>query len=204
MPTAETLTNQIRSFVPEDAVDMVVRWISDHKIVLTITNTRNSVFGDYRWPQNGKGHRISVNGDLNQYAFLITFVHEMAHLTTWEKFRNTVSSHGKEWKQEFKLLMDEFAGKRIFPPDIRTAFKEHLLSPSFSHCVDQKLMRALLKYDSEQPTLLEELPKGSLFQFKKQTYRKGEQLRKRFQCIEVKTKRLYLFNPIAPVKRIES
>src|SRR6185295_15910601 len=97
MPTAETLSNQIRSFVPEDAVDIVVRWISEYKMILTITNTRQSVFGDYRWPQGTKGHRISVNGDLNPYAFLITLVHEMAHLTSWERYRNTVSSHGKEW-----------------------------------------------------------------------------------------------------------
>jgi len=200
MPTAETLSNQIRSFVPGEAVPVIVQWISEHKIVLTVTNSRKSVFGDYHWPQGNKGHRISVNGDLNQYAFLITLVHEMAHLTTWEKFRNTVSSHGKEWKQEFKLLMDEFSGKRIFPADIRAAFKQHLVSPHYSHCVDPQLMKALSKYDLRKGIYLEDLKAGSLFKFQRRIYRKGEKLRKRFKCLEVKTNREYLFNPVAEVK----
>src|SRR5690242_11741936 len=112
MAAIEQLSKTIRPFVPEEATGIVARWIDDYKIALTITPSRKSVFGDYRWPQQGKGHRISINGDLNQYAFLITFVHEMAHLTSWEKYRNTVSSHGKEWKIEFKILMDEFSGKK--------------------------------------------------------------------------------------------
>lgn len=202
MPTAETLSNQIRLFVPEDSVDIVVRWISDHKITLTITDTRQSVFGDYRWPQGKKGHRISVNGDLNQYAFLITFVHEMAHLTTWEKFRNTVSSHGKEWKQEYKMLMDEFTGRKIFPTDIRTAFKHHLVAPTHSHSIDETLMKVLRKYDVVRGNFLSDLAEGSLFEFQERIYLKGKKLRKRFKCTDIKTHREYLFNPIAEVKKI--
>lgn len=202
MPTAETLSNQIRSFVPEDAVDIVVRWITDHKITLTITNSRQSVFGDYHWPRRNKGHRISVNGDLNSYAFLITFVHEMAHLSAWEKFRNTVSSHGKEWKQEYKALMDEFAGRKIFPADIRTAFKQHLLMPTHSHSIDETLMKVLRKYDKVKGNYLTDLHAGSLFEFQGRIYRKGKKLRKRFSCIQLKTAREYLFNPVTEVKKV--
>ena len=202
MPTAETLSNQIRLFVPEDSVDIVVRWITEYKVTLTITNSRQSVFGDYRWPQHNKGHRISVNGDLNAYAFLITFVHEMAHLTAWEKFRNTVASHGKEWKHEYKTLMDEFAGRKIFPADIRTAFKQHLVAPSHSHSIDETLMKVLRKYDKVKGNYLSDLEEGSLFEYQRKIYRKGKKLRKRFKCVEVKTHREYLFNPIAEVKGI--
>src|SRR5215470_6835604 len=131
MAAVEQLQKIIRPYIPEEATEIVVKWIQDFKVALTITQSRKSVFGDYRWPQDGKGHRISVNGDLNQYAFLITFVHEMAHLTSWEKHRNNVSAHGKEWKHEFRVLMDEFSGKRIFPGDIRTAFKQHLIAPAY-------------------------------------------------------------------------
>ena len=202
MPTAETLSNQIRAFVPEEAVPIIVRWISEHKIVLTITDSRKSVFGDYHWPRGGKGHRISVNGDLNQYAFLITFVHEMAHLTAWEKFRNTVSSHGKEWKHEYKTLMDEFAGRKIFPADIRTAFKQHLVLPAHSHSIDETLMQVLRKYDRVKGNILTDLASGSLFEFQGKIYRKGKKLRKRFKSVEVKTGREYLFNPVTEVKKI--
>src|SRR5947207_2190446 len=101
MITSEILSEKIRPFLPDESLDIVVRWITDHKIFLTITEKRNSILGDYRRPQEGKGHRISVNGDLNKYAFLVTMVHEVAHLTTWLKYFDTVSSHGKEWKMEF-------------------------------------------------------------------------------------------------------
>lgn len=202
MPTAETLSIQIRSFVPEEAVPVIVRWINEHKIVLTITNSRKSVFGDYRWPYGSKGHRISVNGDLNPYAFLITFVHEMAHLTTWEKFRNTVSSHGTEWKDEYKTLMNEFSGRKIFPADIRTAFKQHLVLPSHSHSIDETLMKVLRKYDKVKGNYLTDLAPGSLFEFQGRIYRKGKKLRKRYHCLEVKTKRIFLFSPVAEVKAL--
>ena len=200
MPATETLTNQIRKFIPDDGVDIVVRWIVQYGIELKITNRRKSVFGDYRWPQRGKGHRISVNGDLNRYAFLITFVHEMAHLTTWEKHRNKVASHGEEWKREFKELMNEFAGRRIFPADIRAAFKQHLLSPHYTHCTDPLLMKVLRRYDLQRGTMLEEIQEGSQFEFEGKIFLKGIQLRKRFKCIEVRTKREYLFSPVAEVK----
>jgi SprT protein len=202
MPTADTLSNQIRSYVPEEAIPIIVRWISEYKIMLTITNSRKSVFGDYHWPYRNKGHRISVNGDLNQYAFLITFVHEMAHLTTWEKFRNTVSSHGTEWKHEYKALMNEFSGRRIFPAAIRAAFKQHLIEPTHSHAIDEKLMRVLREYDKMKGDHLDDLSEGTLFQFQERIYRKGKKLRKRFQCIEVKTGREYLFNPVTEVKKV--
>jgi SprT protein len=202
METADVLSTQIRSFIPQDAVDIVVRWITDHGITLTITENRKSIFGDYRWPRQDKGHRISVNGDLNQYAFLITLVHEMAHLTTWEKFRNTVSSHGKEWKAEYKILMDEFTGRKIFPADIKMAFKEHLVSPNYSHCVDEQLMSLLKKHDKIPAIHIVDLPERSLFEFQGRIYQKGKKLRKRFRCIDMLTRREYFFSPIAEIKKM--
>jgi len=143
----EKLISQLHPYVPDDSVHILVAWIVKYGIQLSITRSRKTILGDYRWPQNGKGHRITVNGDLNRYAFLITFVHEMAHLITWQLYRNKVLSHGKEWKQEFRKLMNEFAGRRIFPLAVKTAMKNHIVKPSFTHCMDKDLMQALSKYD---------------------------------------------------------
>ncbi|MFI5134806.1 MAG: hypothetical protein ACHQD9_03030, partial [Chitinophagales bacterium] len=97
---------------------------------------------------------------------------------------------------------DEFAGKKIFPAEIHAAFKQHLIAPSYSHCEDPKLMRALHKYDRVTETLLEELPEESLFRFGNVIFRKGKKLRKRFACYDAKSNRMYLFNPLAPVKKV--
>ncbi len=201
MLPAEKLQDQIRLFIPEDAVDIVVRWINDYKITLTITNSRKSIFGDYRWPQNDQGHRISVNGDLNRYAFFITLVHEMAHLIVWKEFRNTVDSHGPEWRQHYKKLMDEFAGKKLFPADIHEAFKQHLVQPAHSHSIDEQLMKVLRKYDKVNGEHLADLPEESLFKFQGRMYCKGKKLRKRFRCTELESGREYFFSPIALVDK---
>ena len=202
MDNSERLYKLIRPYVPEEAIGIIIEWITRYGVSLTVTRSRQSVFGDYRWPQNGKGHRISINGDLNQYAFFITFVHEMAHLTTWEKHHNKVSSHGKEWKHEFRVLMNEFSGKKLFPREIHHLFRNHLLNPSYSHCEDPGLMKALRKFDSVRQVFIEEIPENGLFKFKNVIYRRGEKLRKRYKCFDVASNRAYLFNPVAPVEKI--
>ncbi len=205
MTTPRNLSDQLRPFLPAEAVDIAVQWIVDYRIFLTITRKRSSILGNYQWPRGGKGHRISVNGDLNQYAFLVTFVHEVAHLTTWEKYRHAVSSHGKEWKIEFKSLMDQFTGRRIFPADVHMALKNYFINPSATHCVDPVLIKVLNKYNRQPVFHLEDLEEDGLFlDGGGRLFRKGTKLRKRYLCVEIRTKKKYLFSPVAEVVRVES
>jgi len=204
MPDKQVLAKQLTPFLPEEAVDIAAGWIIDYKITVTITRKRNSILGDYRWPNKGKGHRISVNGDLNRYAFLVTLVHEVAHLTTWEKYGNAVSSHGMEWKKEFKKLMDQFTGRRIFPEDVRTALKNYFINPAATHCADPVLVKVLNQYNRQPVFHLEDLEPHGLFIWKDgRVFKKGEKLRKRYKCIELRTNRMYLFSPVAEVKKME-
>ncbi len=92
----------LANYIPQQAVDLMAEWILDFNFDLRITKERNSKLGDYRNPTPGERHKISVNHNLNQYAFLITLVHEIAHLHTWEKHKWKVKPHGDEWKNEFK------------------------------------------------------------------------------------------------------
>ncbi len=205
MAAPENITKHLLPYLPAEAVDIAVEWIVMYRISLTITRKRTSILGNYQWPRGGKGHRITVNGDLNKYAFLVTFVHEVAHLTTWEKYRHTVSSHGKEWKQEFKALMDEFAGRRIFPPDAHMALKRYFINPSATHCADPVLTKVLNKYNKRPVFHLEDLEQDGLFLYGGgRLFRKGAKLRKRYLCVEVKTKKQYLFSPVAEIERVES
>lgn len=203
MPDKQVLIKQLTPFLPEEAVAVAADWIIDFRITLTITGKRDSKLGDYRWPNLGKGHRISVNSDLNRYAFLVTLVHEVAHLTTWEKYGNTVSSHGIEWKNEFKNLMDAFKGRRIFPENVRTALKNYLVNPSATHCADPVLAKMLNQYNKIPVFHLEDLEQHGLFLWNDgRVFKKGEKLRKRYKCVEQRTNRIYLFSPVAEVKKI--
>jgi hypothetical protein len=174
---------------------------------LTITRERKSILGDYRHAIGAKNHRISVNGTLNPYAFLITLIHELAHLVTFMKYGNEVNAHGKEWKRLYAELMSKFLHVNIFPPDIEKSLERSLHNLPASSCADEKLMRVLKKYDlnKEGLMLVEQVPDGAVFSIEGgNQFKKGKQLRKRFQCEEIKTGRLYLFSPVYEVKLLEN
>jgi len=52
--------------------------------------------------------------------------------------------------------------------------------------------------------LLKKLPAKAMFKLKDgRIFRKEEKLRKRYKCIEVHSKRIYLFSPVAEVELID-
>jgi SprT protein len=198
----------LEKYLPAEAAPLIARWIDYFKCEFKVSRNRNSKFGDYRAPYGGKGHRISVNYDLNPYAFLVTTVHEFAHLHTWNEHKQKAKPHGTEWKNNFKKMMQPFFEKDIFPGDIKKAIVSYLDNPAASSCSDLNLYRALRKYDppkeSEAILTVEKIPLKALFKLKDgRVFRKDEKLRKRFKCTEVATRRIYLFSPVAEVELIE-
>ena len=161
------------------------------------------MLGDYRHATRDQNHRISVNGSLNKYSFLITLIHELAHLVTFMEFGNGVQSHGKEWKKVYRKMLEDFLRLSIFPGDILSALKKNLHDLPASSCADEGLMRVLKKYDKNPKNLMlvEQLAEGASFSTDDgRVFRKGKKLRKRFQCLELSTGKLYLFSPIYEVK----
>ncbi|MDF2190258.1 SprT-like domain-containing protein [Paraflavitalea sp. CAU 1676] len=202
MPKQEAPLDYLRRFIPETAVHKVLDYLHQYNVHLTITQERKSVLGDYRHATQYKTHRISVNGTLNPYAFLITLVHELAHLVTFTQYGNKVQSHGREWKSLYATLLAEFLKEGIFPADIQQAIGKSLHDLPASSCADENLMRVLRKYDrSNGLVLVEEVPEGQLFDIGEgRIFKKGKKLRKRYQCQEVSTGKMYLFSPIYEVK----
>ena len=90
MPVSEHPMQALADFLPEGSFDRVVNYVHHYRVHLTISKKRKSVLGDYRHAGWGGNHRISVNGNLNKYEFLITLLHELAHLLTYEQYRNRV------------------------------------------------------------------------------------------------------------------
>lgn len=193
-------------YIPEKAVPVISEWIVKFDFKLRIKKSRSSKYGDYRPPINGLNHQITINYDMNKYAFLITLVHEVAHLSTFNKHKNAVKPHGEEWKLHYKLLMQQFLIPDIFPADVVHALRKYMNNPAASSCSDLHLLRVLKRYDVRQDTiLLEDLPQGTHFQYNKtRTFVKGEQVRKRFKCKEVGTNLMYLFNPLTEVTAVDN
>jgi predicted SprT family Zn-dependent metalloprotease len=207
MPKKEAPLQTLQDFLPPGAYPAVIHYLQLYKVHLTITRERRSILGDYRHAIGSKNHRISVNGTLNPFAFLITLIHELAHLVTFIKYGNQVNAHGKEWKQLYAELMSKFLHADFFPADIEKALERSLHNLPASSCADERLMRVLRHYDAKKDgrCLVEQLPEGKLFTIEGgKLFRKGKQLRKRFQCEEVETGKLYLFSPIYEVKPVET
>jgi hypothetical protein len=201
----EAPLHALAGYLPDGTFEQVIEYITHYKVHLTITRERQSVLGDYRHPYQEKGHRISINGGLNKYAFLLTLLHEIAHLVTFMIYGNRVSAHGKEWKQEYSKILREFVGKQYMPPDVEAAVRESLHNPGASSCADEGLMRVLKRYDRKKDNhyLVEQLPPGQLFKTKDgRIFRKGERIRKRYRCEEVPSKKVYLFSPVYEVELV--
>jgi SprT protein len=203
MPKQEAPLLQLQTYLPAGSFEEVLYYLQHYKVTLTITRQRQTILGDYRHAHAGQAHRISVNGNLNNYAFLITLLHELAHLFTYEQFGHRVMAHGKEWKNEFSKILAKFLLKKVFPADIEKALLQTLQNPAASSCGDEKLLRVLNNYDKKKPGvfLVESVPEGRLFKIKgNRIFKKGKKIRKRYQCVEVQTGKLYLFSGVYEVE----
>lgn len=201
MSRQEKIANGLHRFVPEGTAVVLAKKIVDYRCVLTITRDRKTKAGDYRHPYGGRGHRISVNGTLNPYAFLITLVHELAHLANWEQHGRKVKPHGPEWKQAFQQQMQPFLCETVFPPNLLKQLKLHMRNPKSATVRDLELMRLLRSYD--EPThkvLLEDVPEATEFLLGDKRFIKREKLRKRYRCELVGTGKIYLVSAIAEVE----
>ncbi len=189
-------------YMPREAVEWSAEFVLRHSVKMKITRVRATKLGDYRHPFGREGHQITINHDLNPVAFLVTFVHEAAHLETWVKFKNRVAPHGKEWQSEFARLIRDIIELGAFPHEIVHHFLSRGDSLAASSCSDKELNKLLRKYDPPRGTvLLEELPDNVHFQLPNgDVFQKGPRQRTRYKCFHVQKSRWYLVSGQAEVK----
>lgn len=207
MPKQEVPISQLQDYLPAGTYEPVLSYLRQFKVHLTVAKERKSILGDYRHRTHHDNHRISVNGNLNKYSFLITLLHELAHLLTFEQFGNKVMAHGREWKIIYGRLLDQFLQHKVFPPDIEKELLLSLQNPAASSCAEDGLLRVLRRYDASGSKflLVEEVMQHAIFRTDDgRVFQKGKKLRKRFQCKEIKTGRIYLFSPVYEVELIDA
>lgn len=191
----------LSKYIPEHAVKPVFELIVTNQVHLKIVNERVTRHGDYRKGLSGK-HEITVNASLNKYRFLITLIHEISHLVAFEKFGRNIKPHGNEWKYSFQIMMVPFIRPEIFPSNLLPLLARHFKNPSASSDTDATLALALKQYDAQNDkNYVFEIPYGSVFRIPNGKIFKKIALRvKRYECIEVNSGRIYLFNPNAEVE----
>ncbi|MGB0882465.1 MAG: SprT-like domain-containing protein [Vicingaceae bacterium] len=196
----------LKDFVPEKSIPILEKWFNQRNFELRISKKRTTKFGDFRGSLKKELPKISVNSNLNQYAFLITLTHEFAHLLVWEKHQHKVKAHGIEWKTEFSNLMAVLLTKNVFPDHLKIVLQKHMINPPASSARDVNLIAELKKYDEPSHLLtLNELAEGSKFMLnQKRVFIKGNKRRTRFICKEIATKKEYLIHGVAEVEPINN
>ncbi len=192
-------------YTTPEIADYIVQTFSKFEYQFLISSPRSSKHGDYRPPYGNRNfHRISVNGNLNAYSFFITFLHELAHLKTWLKYKNKVKSHGNEWKIFYIELLEDSINRGYFPEDIVIALKDHLTKVKSSTSYDYNLIKILNLHDktTDNDGLIEisTLDMGDLFIYKNRTFKVDKLLRKRICCWLLPENKKYSFSPLARVK----
>ncbi len=203
------LTEILQKHVPAEAVDYCVQLWENKHFSFTVSRTRSSCYGNHSF-RSDKGHHITVNHDLNPHAFLLTYVHEVAHLKTFEdnqrtflqkmlKRRPKIDPHGEEWKRSFQVLMQPILNERFFPESILQPLQLYMQNPKASS-VSYHPLAKVLHLNEKEGDFLSDLAIGQLFVFRDKTYKKIETRRTRILCEEQATKKRFLIASIAKVE----
>jgi len=197
------MQNTLQEYIPQQAISMVLNLLKHDHLTVKIKNERKTRHGDYMRLPNGK-HQITVNSNLNHYRFLITLIHEIAHFEAYKAYGRFIKPHGLEWKRTFQHLMLPFLNPEVFPNDLLPLLAKHFKNPKASSDTDVALAYALKQFDdTTNKTYVFELPLGGTFKlYNGKVFKKMHKRVKRYECIEIKTGKLYLFNPNVEVELI--
>jgi len=202
--TRQGIEEMLNKHVPPPAVAYCLTLWDAHPFKFKLRKTRQTKVGDFIC-RNGHAPEITVNHDLHPFLFLITYIHEVAHLDVHRQHGNRIEPHGSEWKDAFALLMQPMMTSEVFPPDVLSQLSVHLENPKASSFSDQELTQVLRAHDPKwsKATILSEIPEGSLFGLRGRWFRKGRLQRTRFVCHEVKTRRKFLVPADFPVENAQ-
>jgi len=196
--------NEVLDYIPVSSFNYVKKIVSEDNLLIRLVKERKTKHGDFRKLKNGS-NQITINYNKNQFRFLITLIHELAHFRVSNNMNKSIRPHGIEWKKTFKNMMLPLLNNKIFPDEILSKLAKHLKNPSASSDSDIDLVISLNKYDldNDDSCFLFDISNNSFFEYREaKIYKKINKLRKRYICEEIKTGKKYLFSPVSRVKKI--
>jgi SprT protein len=198
------MQDTLQEYIPHKAFAKVMALLDHDKLSVTVKRERKTRHGDYRRLPNGQ-HQITVNSNLNHYRFLITLIHEIAHFEAYKSYGRSIKPHGLEWKRTFQHLMLPFMNPDIFPTEVLPLLATHFKNPKASSDTDIQLAYALKQFDAaNDKTFIFELLLHRSFKIDNgRVFKKGVKRRTRYECLELKSGKIYLFNANVEVELLE-
>ncbi len=203
--TEAQVLNTLKIHLPEKAVDYTFSLWKEKPFKLKLTKSRQTKIGDFTCQYGAVHPRITLNHDLNPFTFLITYIHEVAHLHVFLEFGNRAEPHGEHWKAAFQKILTPVLNPEIFPEKILVPLTRHMQNPKASSFADTILTKALRSFDEKaySDIVLSDIPEGSTFQLNGRYFKKGKMRRTRVLCKEVSSKRQYLVPAEALVSDVQ-
>lgn len=196
--------NTISRYVPQATVNYCSELWLHYKFRFIVKKKRSTKLGDYSYNRLLNQHTITVNGDLNPYAFLITYLHEVAHLVTSIRHGFRVKPHGEEWKSSFREVLYPVLKEEVFPANVIAPLYDYISNPKATSCSDMELLKALGEHDANKLAFLSDVKIAETFRFNKKYFRKDSVVRTRAICTELSTNRKYYVPLAAQVEILQT
>ncbi|MFA6126651.1 MAG: hypothetical protein WC699_05060 [Bacteroidales bacterium] len=183
--------------------ELVDSWLMKSPVPVLLAKSRTSKHGDFRFPRMGRPAYITVNHDLHPVEFLITLAHEIAHFRNWQKNGRRVRSHGPEWRNAFREMLLQVLDAGLFEEQIAAAVVKHYFQRKLIGSGSSEQLNKLLGKTLEDSGILRvaDLPEGARFTLRSgKSFIKGKKMRKRYQCRDVVSSRIYSVHPFAEVQ----
>jgi SprT protein len=187
----------------EGSGELVNNWLIVSPVSVVLSKARQSKHGDFRISRQGRPAYITINHDLHPVEFLITLAHEIAHFRNWKKYGRRVRPHGPEWRNAFREMLMDVLAAGILNKEISAAidqfyFKRKLIGSGSSETLNRLLGKTV---EDSGVLRVADLPEGARFTLRSgKTFIKGRKLRKRYQCSDTVSSRIYSVHPMAEVK----
>lgn len=185
------------------AIESFEEIVVDHPVIIRVSASRKSKYGDFRSFPGNRKDSISVNGNLIEPAFMLTLIHELAHKITWDEFKRSVEPHGREWKNNMRLLLLKFLELEVFPTNLASAIKFHLNDWKAVTIRMKEVYEVLMQLEGKDMIELDSLSIGESFLTEDgKSFFKEENLRKYVICLSRDNNKRYRVHKHLLVERI--
>lgn len=192
--------SKLNPHIPKEAIAYIEEWLEPYWFHLVIKKPRSTKLGDYRVPQEGNPHIITVNSGMLKSLCFLTLTHEIAHLRTFDLYSRRIQPHGKEWKKTFSEMISESID--VYEEELKVILKVFMQNPKASFYADKKLSEYFIRKQDPNALLLKDLHVNALFKINNKFFYKLKKSKTRYICIEKNTGKRYLIAENAPVTEI--
>ncbi|MFY0643937.1 MAG: SprT-like domain-containing protein [Bacteroidia bacterium] len=199
------ITNQVYQYLSTtlgvERAEVITEYLNKHECELILCKPRRSKLGDFS--VRGKQKRIKINRNLNQFRFMLTLIHEIAHLKTHYELGWKCKPHGEEWKDNYRLLLEIWKIGDLFSHSVEliNLFNYEVAKPSACSGIHKEKEAVLGQFDSNNTGVqLGNVAEGQEFIFKEVLYRKIKNRRTRTLCIRLSNQKMYTIHQASLVE----